>query len=171
MLDMRDAPAFAEREKDGSLELEGFVEYVKNRVRKIQDGRLKVPSEVPFAEAHNTWVFNKPSTLLVIPVGDLAQHVLLNIIYMMQNDLVLYDDINECSIPGIERYKDIVNIENAWPITFVDQWSLSELTVELGTSCYAGASILLRCSGPAATLKSRALASDTMRTIIGRTPM
>lgn len=146
MLDMRDAPAFAPREKDGSLKLEEFLEYVENRTRRIQDGRLKVPSEVPFTEAHNTWVFNKPSTLLVIPVGDLAQHVILNIMYMVQNDLVLYDDIHECSIPGIEKFKDIVNVENAWPITFVDQWSLSELTVELGASCYAG-TLMLQAMG------------------------
>ena len=146
VVDMRDAPAFAPRNPDGSLDLDEFVEYVRGRTRKIQDGRLKVPSKVPFTEAHNTWVFNKPSTLLVIPVGDLAQHVLLNIMYMVQNDLVLYDDINECSIPGIEKFKDIVNIENAWPITFVDQWSLSELTVELGASCYAG-SLMLQAMG------------------------
>ena len=79
MLEMRDAPAFAERTDDGSLSLEGFVDNVRERVRKIQDGRLKIPSELPFTEAHNTWVFNKPSTLLIIPVGDLSQHVLLNV--------------------------------------------------------------------------------------------
>lgn len=93
-------------------------------------------------EAHNTWVVNHPGTLLVIPVGDLAQHVLLNLCYMPQNGLVLYDDINSRAIPGIEHYDDIVDVQNVWPITFVEQWSLSELTVELGTSCYAGALML-----------------------------
>ncbi len=39
--------------------------------------RLGVPPEVPYVEAHNTWVVNHPGTLLVIPVGDLAQHLLL----------------------------------------------------------------------------------------------
>jgi hypothetical protein len=142
VLEMRDAPAFAERAEDGSLETDGFVENVKNRVRKLHDRRLKIPSEVPITEAHNTWVFNKPSTLLVIPVGDLSQHVLLNICYMLQNGLVLYDDINQCAIPGIEQFKGIVDIGNVWPITFVEQWSLSELTVELGASCYAGVLML-----------------------------
>ena len=139
---MRDAPAFAERNGDGSLDLDGFVANVRQRIRKIGDGRVRLPSEVPFTEAHNTWVFNKPSTLLVFPVGDLSQHVLLNLCYMLQNGLVLYDDINGRAIPGIERFKDIVDVGNVWPITFVDQWSLSELTVELGTSCYAGALML-----------------------------
>lgn len=142
VIEMRDAPAFAERVDDGSLNLDGFVNNVRERVRKLQDGRLRIPSEVPITEAHNTWVFNKPSTLLVIPVGDLSQHVLLNLLYMLQNGLVLYDDINKRAVPGIEDFNDIVDVENVWPITFVEQWSLSELTVELGASCYAGALML-----------------------------
>jgi len=93
VVEMRDAPAFADRTSEGSLNLVEFADNVKKRTRKIRDGRLKLPSKVPFTEAHNTWVFNKPSTLLVIPVGDLSQHVLLNVCYMLQNGLVLYDDI------------------------------------------------------------------------------
>lgn len=146
VLEVRDAPAFAERADDGSLNIDGFVDNVRKSVRKLQDGRLRIPSEVPFTEAHNTWVFNKPSTLLVIPVGDLSQHVLLNLCYMLQNGLVLYDDINKRTIPGIKQFEDIVDVENVWPITFVEQWSLSELTVELGTSCYAG-TLMLQAMG------------------------
>ncbi|KAB2887750.1 MAG: hypothetical protein F9K32_18920 [Desulfobulbaceae bacterium] len=142
LVDMRDAAAFAERTEDGALDPEAFVASTRQHVRRIQEGRLKIPSEVPFTEAHNTWVFNKPSTLLVIPVGDLSQHVLLAICYMLQNGLVLYDDVNRRSIPGLSRFADIVDIDNVWPITFVEQWSLSELTVELATSCYAGALML-----------------------------
>lgn len=142
VLEMRDAPAFADRADDGSLDLDAFVANSKKRVRQVQDGRLKLPPEVPYTEAHNTWVFNKPSTLVVIPVGDLAQHVLLNICYMLQNGLVLYDNIHRCPVPGIEQFADIVDTANVWPITFVEQWSLSELTVELGTSCYAGVLML-----------------------------
>ena len=142
LVEMRDAPAFAERTAEGALDLDAFVSNVRKRVRKIQDGRLRIPSEVPYTEAHNTWVFNKPSTLLVFPVGDLSQHVLLNVCYMLQNGLVLYDDINRRAIPGIEQFKDLVDVEKVWPITYVEQWSLSELTVELATSCYAGALML-----------------------------
>jgi hypothetical protein len=142
LLEMRDAPAFAERAGDGTLNLDEFVAYAKKHVRKIHDGRLRVPSEVPYAEAHNTWVFNKPSTLLVIPVGDLSQHVLFNILYMLQNGLVLYDDIHKQAIPGINQFNDLVDVNNTWPITFVEQWSLSELTVELAASSYAGVLML-----------------------------
>lgn len=146
MLDMRDAPSFGPMFEDGSLNLDSFVENVRKRVRMISKGRLKVPSEVPYTEAHNTWVFNKPSTLVVCPVGDLAQHVLLNICYMLQNGLVLHDDINGRPIPGIERFGDIVDVKSTWPITFMEQWSLSEITVELATSCYAG-TLMLQAMG------------------------
>ncbi len=124
--------------EDNHTDLEEVLDEVRGRVRKLRDGRLPLPAEVPHLEAHNTWVANHPGTLLVIPVGDLAQHVLLNLCYMLQNGLVLTDDINGRPIPGIEQYRSIVDIENTWPITFVEQWSLSELTAELSTSCYAG---------------------------------
>jgi hypothetical protein len=84
VVETRDAPAFADRDDKGLLNPDDFVDYVRKRTRKIQNGRLRIPSEVPFTEAHNTWVFNKPSTLLVIPVGDLSQHVLLNLCYMLR---------------------------------------------------------------------------------------
>jgi hypothetical protein len=146
VVETRDAPAFADRDDKGLLNPDDFVDYVRKRTRKLQDGRLRIPSEVPFTEAHNTWVFNKPSTLLVIPVGDLSQHVLLNLCYMLQNGLVLHDDIHKRAIPGIEGFKDIVDVRNVWPMTFVEQWSLSELTVELAASCYAG-TLMLQAMG------------------------
>ncbi len=146
VLDGRDAPASADRNDDGSLGLDAVLGSLKGRIRKLQDGRLGLPPETPHAEAHNTWVFNHPGTLLVIPVRDLSQHVLLNICYMLQNGLVLHDDINGCAIPGIETYKDNVDVNNVWPITFVEQWSLSELTVELAASCYAG-TLMLQAMG------------------------
>ena len=146
VLASRDAPAFAERQEDGSLDLEAILEELKKKIIKLQNDRLDLPQDVPYTESHNTWVANQPSTLLVIPVGDLSQHVLLNICYMLQNGLVLTDDIHKRSIPGIEQFKNIVDINNVWPITFVEQWSVSELTVELGTSCYAG-TLMLQAMG------------------------
>jgi len=142
VLDSRDAPAFSERNEDGCLDLQQILDALKGHVRKIQDSRLRLPSEVPYTEAHNTWVANHPGTLLVIPVGDLAQHMLLNICYMLQNGLVLTDDINLRPVPGIEKFKDMVDTNNTWPLTFVEQWSMAELTAELSTACYAGVLML-----------------------------
>jgi hypothetical protein len=142
LLDAGDAPPFDERKPDGTLDLKTIPGAFDGSVKKLHDGRLKIPPITPYTEAHNTWVVNHPGTLLVIPIGDLAQHVLLNLCYMLQNGLVLTDDINHRSIPGIEKFKKIVDVTNVWPITFVEQWSLAELTAELSTSCYAGALML-----------------------------
>jgi hypothetical protein len=65
---------------------------------------------------------------------------------MLQNGLVLYDDINRRPIPGLENYSHLVDIKNVWPITFMEQWSLAEATVELSTCCYSGA-LLLQAMG------------------------
>ena len=146
LLEARDAPAFARRGEEGLLSLEEVLFALRGRVRKIEDGRLGLPPATPHVEAHNTWVVNQPGTLLVIPVGDLAQHVLLNLCYMLQNGLVLFDDIHDRPVPGIERFRGLVDIDNQWPLTFVEQWSMAELTVELSTSCYAGA-LLLQAMG------------------------
>ena len=146
ILEARDAPAFAERQADGSLDLQAVLAALKNRIRQIQDGRLRLPAEVPYIEPHNTWVVNRPGTLLVIPVGDLAQHVLLNLCYMLQNGLVLFDDIHKRAIPGIEKFTNIVDVSNTWPLTFVEQWSMAELTAELSASCYAG-TLMLQAMG------------------------
>jgi hypothetical protein len=119
------------------------VQELRKHVHQVHEGRLRLPPVVPHVEAHNTWVVNHPGTLLVIPVGDLAQHVILAIMYMLQNGLVLYDDIHHRSIPDIEGFAFLVeDLDNVWPITFVDQWCMAELSAELSTSCYAGALML-----------------------------
>lgn len=146
LLDTRDAPALVEREADGSMALEPLVEALKGRVSKLQDRRLQLPSEPPYTEAHNTWVANQPGTLLVIPVGDLAQHLLLAFAYLLQNGIVITDDIHGCAVPGIERFRDIVDPANAWPISFLEQWSMAELAAELSASCYAG-TLMLQAMG------------------------
>jgi hypothetical protein len=139
LVDNRDAPASATRQPDGRLALDDVAAALRGRVRTLEEGRLRLPPEVPFVEAHNTWVVNQPGTTLVIPVGDLAQHVLLALLYMLQNGFVLFDDVHRRPIPGIEAFADLHDAGKVWPITFVDQLSLSELTAELSTSCYAGA--------------------------------
>lgn len=142
LLDVRDAPALTNKNNDGSIEIKDLLKAHENQIIKLQETRLDIPAQPPYVEEHNTWVFNKPGTLVVIPVGDLSMHVLLGICYMLQNGLVLRDDIHQCSIPGIEKFKSIVDVNNYWNITFLEQWSLSELSVELGCSCYAGVLML-----------------------------
>jgi len=142
VLDARSAQAFAERNNEGMLDFGTVLSALKKHIRKIQDGRLQLPSEVPYVEPHNTWVVNKPGSLLVMPVGDLAQHELAALCYYLQNGSVFFDDINRRSIPGIEKYRHLANVDNPLPLTFLEQWNLSEIAVELSISCYAGALML-----------------------------
>jgi hypothetical protein len=142
VLDNRDAAPPAEGGPDGPLDVDGVLGGIDARIRKIGEGRLGLPPEVPFVEPHNTWAVNRPGTFLLMPVGDLSQHALLNLCYMLQNGLVLYDDVHGRRVPGLEEFGDLVNTDNTWPVTFVDQWSVAELSVELGTACYAGALML-----------------------------
>lgn len=142
VLQNRDAPALADREADGSLDLEVLLAGLKQQIQKIQPGRLGLPPQVPHVEPHNTWVVNQPGTLLVIPVGDLAQHVLACLCYYLQNGVVFRDDIHDRPIPGLEPYRSLADIDQPLPLTFLEQWSLAELTAELSTSCYAGALML-----------------------------
>jgi hypothetical protein len=141
-LDTRDAPAFADRDAQGQLDLDQVIDAMRARVTKLRDGRLPLPAQTPHVEPHNTWAVNQPGTLLVMPVADLAQHVVLALMYMLQNGLVMYDDHHGRAVPGIEQFSDLVDADNYWPLTFVDQLSLAEVTAELSTSCYAGALML-----------------------------
>ncbi|WP_066424932.1 hypothetical protein [Anabaena sp. 4-3] len=146
VLENRDAPACAERDEDGSLDLETVLDTLKSQIKKIQDGRLGLPPQVPYVEPHNTWVVNHPGTLLVIPVGDLAQHTLAGMCYYLQNGVVFRDDINGKSIPGLDKYRQLADVDNPLPLTFLEQWSMAELTAELATSCYAG-TLMLQAMG------------------------
>jgi hypothetical protein len=47
VLEARDAPPFAERESDGTLNLKTVLQTLRSRIRKIQERRLDIPSEVP----------------------------------------------------------------------------------------------------------------------------
>ncbi len=67
-------------------------------------GALVDPAEEPYLEGHNTWCVNVPGSLLVIPVADIAQHLLAILCFFTQNGYAIYDDVNRRQIPGLEFY-------------------------------------------------------------------
>ncbi len=121
VLDSRDAAAFAERASDGSLQVEELLEAAQRYIRTISDSRLSLPQQPPYIEPHNTWVANRPGSLLVIPVGDLAQHVLLGLCYYLQNGVVFTDDVHRRAIPGIDRFGHLADLTTPLPLTFLEQ--------------------------------------------------
>ena len=146
MFDTRDAPALVKRASDGSIDPEEFLAAHRPRIRTVYESRLDLPPETPHVEGHNTWVANQPGTMLAMPVADLAQHIISNLCYYLQNETLIYDDINNRPIPGLERYAHLAPPENVLPLSFLESLSLAEATAELSTSCYAG-TLMLQAMG------------------------
>ncbi|MGR6090147.1 hypothetical protein [Brevibacterium sp. CSND-B09] len=119
--------------------VENALNSVLARAVRVSDERLYLPREQPYFEGHNTWIGNWPGSLLVIPVADLAQQTLLNIAFFSQNGYVIYDDINDREIPGMEKYRHrLAHFDDPQPLSFVEQYSLAEASAELMTSSYVG---------------------------------
>lgn len=120
-------------------EVQDALNAVLSRVVRISDERIYLPREQPYFEGHNTWIGNHPGSLLVIPVADLAQQTLLNIAFFSQNGYVIYDDVNDRQIPGLEKFAHRLKyFDDPQPLSFVEQYSLAEASAELMTSSYAG---------------------------------
>ena len=119
-------------------DLETWLRMHRKRIRKLASGRLRTPATAEHMELHNTWCANIPGSTLIIPVVDLAAHHILNLCYLVQNGVCIYDDVEDRAIPGLSAFSGIVDVDNPYPMSLVDQMSLAEATVEVGTSCYAG---------------------------------
>lgn len=124
---------------DADKGIAAWIDAHRARVVKLADGRLKIPAEIPHMEGHNTWCANVPGSTLIFPVADIAQQVILLLLYLVQNGTGIYDNVNGRPIPGLERYTHRLNLEVAYPMTFLEQIALTDVSVEMGTACYAGA--------------------------------
>jgi hypothetical protein len=119
-----------------------MVDRHRERLRQLSEGRLYLPREEPYLEGHNTWCVNVPGSLLVIPVADIAQHLIAILCFFTQNGFAIYDDVNDRKIAGLEQFKGVVDVEEPFPLTFTEQYALTEATAELATACYAGVLML-----------------------------
>ena len=106
----RDAGALVDPATE-ELTPELIVERHRERLRKLSDGRLYLPAEEPYLEGHNTWCVNVPGSLLVIPVADIAQHLIAILCFFTQNGYAIYDDVNDRKIAGLEEFGGLVNLE------------------------------------------------------------
>jgi hypothetical protein len=137
-LPTREAPSLATRNAEGQLNLNDYLNAHRARIKKLSDKRLYFPPKPQHLEMHNPWCVNRPGSTLVIPVADLARHHIAQLCYLVQNGACMFDDVNKSPIPGMEKFKDLVDVDNPYPLTFMEQFTLTEATVEIGTSCYAG---------------------------------
>jgi hypothetical protein len=133
----RDAGALVDPAEE-EITLELMVGRHCERLQKLSDDRIHLPREEPYLEGHNTWCVNVPGSLLVIPVADLAQQTIAGLCFLAQNGYCVYDDVNDRMIPGMEQFGGMVDVDEPYPLTFIEQYMLSEAVAELATSCYAG---------------------------------
>ena len=137
-LPTRDSGALLKKDASGAVDLNDWLEQHRSRIVKLADGRLHIPAAEPYMEGHNTWCVNVPGSTMIIPVTDVAQHMLLALCFLVQNGFCIFDDINGRKIEALEEFKDLVDIEHPYPLTFMEQYCLTEATAECTTSCYAG---------------------------------
>lgn len=138
VFETRDAPALVGHGADGSLDLQEVIDAHRSRIRKLYDGRMNIPPEEPYMEGHNTWCVNRPGSMLMMPIVDLAQHAIAGLCFLVQNGVAVYDDINDRKIPGMDRFGSLVNLDEPFPLSYFDQYMLTEATAEIATACYAG---------------------------------
>jgi len=133
----RDAPSLTD-DSENPMELSDYLNAHKSRIIKLSDGRMEIPRVHDHMEVHNHWCANVPGSTLIIPVADIAQHHIGILMYLVQNGKCIFDDINKTNIPGLEKFSTLVDTENPFPMSFVEQMSLNCTTVETSTACYAG---------------------------------
>ena len=78
----------------------------------------------------------------MIPIADIAQHAIANLCFFTQNGYSIYDDVNGERVPGMQRFSSLVDVDEPLPLTFLEQYSITEATAELATSAFAGTLVL-----------------------------
>lgn len=134
----RDASPPLERGPDGKVDTLELILAHKQYIHKLSDTRLYIPPYEPFMAGHNAWNANKPGSLLIWPIADVSQHQLLKMIFIAQNGFVLYDDVNNRAIPGLERFSEHVAVDKPYPLSAFDQATLAEISAEIGTATFTG---------------------------------
>ncbi|BBA99006.1 hypothetical protein RVR_5453 [Actinacidiphila reveromycinica] len=129
-----DGPYGAEGDR---LDVDRWLNATTARYRRLSPERLWLPREEPYVEGHNTWIANHPGSLLVIPVADLAQHLIANLAFFLQNGYGVYDDVNGRPLPGADD-PSLRHAGDPVPLSFVEQYTLAEASAELITGVYNG---------------------------------
>jgi hypothetical protein len=141
----RDAGALVDASAE-EITPELLVERHAAQIRKLSSQRVDLPREEPYMEGHNSWCANVPGSLLVIPIADIAQHMIAILCFFAQNGYALYDDFNDRPIPGLEAFAGLVDVDQPFPLTFAEQYALTEATAELATCAFAG-TLMLQAMG------------------------
>ncbi|GAA4396345.1 hypothetical protein [Tsukamurella soli] len=137
-LSSRDAAPEGEISTDGAVsDIDAWLDATVSRYRRLSDRRIHLPRAEPYLEGHNTWIANHPGSLLVIPVADLAQHLIANLAFFLQNGYGVYDDVHGRPVPGADD-PSLRHAGEPFPLSFVEQYTLAEASAELIAAVYPG---------------------------------
>lgn len=123
------------RQFDG---IEEWISHTAESYVRISDTRLQLPREEPHMEGHNLWIGNHPGSLLAFPVSDLAEHLMENLWFFAANGYLIVDDVNGRNIPGLERFSALPHADDPIPLSFVEQYTLTEASAELAIATNNG---------------------------------
>jgi hypothetical protein len=132
LLPNRDQPP---REFDS---IEEWISHTAESYVRISDTRLELPREEPHMEGHNIWIGNHPGSLLAFPVADLAEHLMENLWFFAANGYAIVDDINGRNIPGLDRFCSLPHADDPLPLSFVEQYTITEASAELAIAANNG---------------------------------
>ncbi|MGC7313264.1 hypothetical protein RBA04_22610, partial [Mycobacteroides abscessus subsp. massiliense] len=76
------------------------------------------------------------------PVADLAEHLIANLSFFAANGYLVYDDINKQRIPRTEKFGGLRNYDDPIPLSFVEQYTLTEASAELASATHNGVLVL-----------------------------
>lgn len=117
---------------------EAWISHTADSYVKISDARLELPREEPYMEGHNTWIGNHPGSLLAFPVADLAEHLMENLWFFAANGYPIVDDITGRNIPGLEGFSSLTHFDDPLPLSFVEQYTITEASAELAIAANNG---------------------------------
>ncbi|MBX3015412.1 MAG: hypothetical protein KF832_28085 [Caldilineaceae bacterium] len=140
----RDVPALIEPDAQGQVDLAAWLAAHRSCIRKLADTRLALPPSA--MDGHNGWCANAPGSTLLIPVADLAQHLIAVLCFMVQNGSCLYDNLHDTPIAGLAAFRHLVDVDHPAPLSEIEQNCLTMGMAELSTACYAG-NLLLQAVG------------------------
>jgi hypothetical protein len=118
--------------------IEAWISHTAQTSVRISDTRLELPREEPYMEGHNTWIGNHPGSLLAFPVADLAEHLMENLWFFAANGYPVVDDINGRKIPGLGRFSSLAHVNDPLPLSFVEQYTITEASAELAIAANNG---------------------------------
>jgi hypothetical protein len=118
--------------------IEEWISHTADSYVRVSDTRLELPREEPHMEGHNLWIGNHPGSLLAFPVADLAEHLMENLWFFAANGYPIVDDITGRNIPGLQQFSSLMHADDPLPLSFVEQYTITEASAELAIAANNG---------------------------------